>query len=330
MNRRKNLEIILDSGKYFKVVCGAGNEDPKEVEKIVMVYTLAGTTAVDISANVDVVKAAKSGIKKAKKLAPKLGKKILFDPYINVSVGLKGDPHVRKAEINKEICRECGACIQACEQHAIEDDFVVIKKKCIGCGKCSEVCPADAISFYSKKVDIDKILPECINNGTETLELHAVISDDDAVMKDWEVIDSLIPDNFISMCLDRNLLSNQHLLGRIQKAYDITKERFIVQADGVPMGGGSDDYNTTLQAIAIADIVQKSKIPVKILLSGGTNSKTGDLARMCDIKFCGVAVGTFARKLIYDYIKTDGFLENEELIKKAVNVGEKLIKDNIG
>jgi len=233
LDRRKNLEEILKSGKYFKVVCGAGNEDPDEVEKIVMVYTLAGTTAVDISANVEVVKAAKSGIEKAKKLASKLGKKIPFDPYINVSVGLKGDPHVRKAEIDKKICSECGACIEACEQHAIDSNFVVIKMKCIGCGKCSEVCPSDAVSYYSKKVDLEKILPECIENGTETLELHAVTDDDESVMRDWKLIDSLIPNNFISMCLDRNLLSNQHLINRIKDASDITKERFIVQADGV-------------------------------------------------------------------------------------------------
>ena len=65
MNRYKTLKGILQARKYFKVVCGAGNEDPFEVEKITMVYTIAGTTCVDISANVDVVEAAKRGIKKA-------------------------------------------------------------------------------------------------------------------------------------------------------------------------------------------------------------------------------------------------------------------------
>ena len=330
MDRRGNLEDILKNSKYFKVVCGAGNEDPKDVEKITMVYTLAGTTAVDISANLDVVKAARRGIQKARKIADKFGKKIPFDPYINVSVGLKGDPHVRKAEIKKDLCTECGACIKSCEQHAIDSKYNVIKKRCIGCGKCSEVCPSDAIRFYSKRVNLEKILPECIKNGTETLELHAVTDDDESVMKDWRLINSLIPDNYISMCLDRNLLSNQHLIRRIESAYNVTKDRFIVQADGVPMGGGKDDYKTTLQAIAIADIVEKSKIPVKILLSGGTNSKTAELAKMCGVKFNGVSIGTFARKIIYEYVKSDDFESNEESIKKAVEIAEKLIKDNIG
>jgi len=96
------------------------------------------------------------------------------------------------------------------------------------------------------------------------------------------------------------------------------------------MGGGKDDYNTTLQAVAIADIVQKSKLPVMILLSGGTNSKTAELAKKCGVRFNGVSIGTFARKLIYEYIKSDDFESNEKLIKKAVDVAEKLVKDNRG
>ena len=330
MNRYETLKRILEDRRYFKVVCGAGNEDPLEVEKITMVYTLAGTTTVDISANVEVVKAAKNGIEKAKKIASDLDKEIIIDPYINVSVGLKGDPHIRKARINKELCVECGLCKESCEQHAINEQFNIIEQKCIGCGDCAEVCPEDAIEYYNKKVDLNKTLPECIKHGTETLELHAVSNDDESVMKDWKLIDTLVPNNFVSMCLDRSLLSNKHLIRRIKEAYEITGERFIVQADGVPMSGGSDDYNTTLQAVAIADIVRKSGIPVMLLLSGGTNSKSGELARMCGVDFNGVAIGTFARKIIYNYIANENFKSDIALIEKAVEIAEKLIEDNRG
>ena len=58
---------------------------------------------------------------------------------------------------------------------------------------------------------------------------------------------------------DRTLLSNKHLVARIREAYDITGKRMIVQADGDPMSGSGDDYNTTLQAIACADIVKRVK-----------------------------------------------------------------------
>jgi hypothetical protein len=42
MGRFQELRDILDQGRFFKVVCGAGNEDPQEVNRLCLVYTLAG------------------------------------------------------------------------------------------------------------------------------------------------------------------------------------------------------------------------------------------------------------------------------------------------
>jgi len=95
------------------------------------------------------------------------------------------------------------------------------------------------------------------------------------------------------------------------------------------MSGGSDDFNTTLQAVAIADIISKSKISVMILASGGTNSKTGELARMCNVSLNGVSIGTFARKIVRNLITSEDFETNLNLIKKAVNIAEKLVQDNL-
>ena len=161
------------------------------------------------------------------------------------------------------------------------------------------------------------------------MELHAVTIDDDAVITDWNLLNSIIPDNILSMCLDRSLLSNEHLLERVKLAYEITGERFIVQADGVPMSGEGDDYNTTLQAVACADIVQKSGIPVMILLSGGTNSKSGLLAKQCGVKANGVAIGSWARKIVKEFVKRDDFDTNLDILKKAISVAEELIRSNI-
>lgn len=329
MSRYEELKRIFQEGKYFKVVCGAGNEDPEEVYKLTLVYVLAGATSVDISANVDVVKSAAKALDKAEELAPRLKRKIQIRPFINVSVGLKGDPHVRKARINYNLCIKCGKCLEACLQGAITNDFTLQEIKCIGCGACERVCGLKAVEFYNRKVDLDRILPECIANGTETLELHAIVPDDTAVMADWKVIDSLISNNFISMCLDRSQLSDAHLIRRITEVYEISGSRLVIQADGAPMSGGKDDYNTTLQAIAIADIIRKSKIPVFVTASGGTNSKTGELAKMCGVEINGVAIGTFARKIIKDYIHKKDFESNLDLIEKSVSTAEKLIKYNI-
>jgi Fe-S-cluster-containing hydrogenase component 2 len=329
INRHNELKNILREGRYFKVVCGAGNEDSEEVRRLTLVYTLAGAVGIDVSANVVVVEAAMKGIDKAYDLTALVGKEIKTRPFITVSVGLKGDPHVRKARIDAEKCSQCGLCLDACEQDAINEDFNVVDIRCVGCGKCAEVCQFEAVTFYTRKVDFNEILPRCLDAGAENIELHAIIDDDDSVMSDWRVIDGLVQNNFVSMCLDRSQLSDNHLVSRINAVYEISGERTIIQADGAPMSGGSNDFNTTLQAVAIADIIRKSKIPVMILASGGTNSKTGELTRMCNVSLNGVSIGTFARKIVRDLITSEDFETNQSLIKNAVAIAEKLVQDHL-
>lgn len=324
------LKEILQERRLFKLVCGAGNEDPEEVKRLSTIFTLAGSIMLDLSANPSIVDAANEGISRAYELAPVLERKIKGRPYLNVSIGLKGDPHVRKSQIDQQKCSKCGQCIAACRQKAISDDFEVKEYRCIGCGHCGIVCAQSAVRFIHKKADFDKILPLCIQKGVENLELHAAVEDEDAFLSDWRILNDLIKDNFVSLCIDRSLLSNKRLIERVEAAYRMTGERLIIQADGVPMSGGEkDDYNNTLQAIACADIVQKSGIPVKILLSGGTNLKTGLLSKQCGILAHGVAIGSFARKVVKEFIIADNFYENIPSIKKAVSIADELIRINI-
>ena len=60
--RFDEMASLLERGKYFKLVCGAGNEDAEEVKRLTVLYTLAGAKGMDVSANVDVVKACMEGI----------------------------------------------------------------------------------------------------------------------------------------------------------------------------------------------------------------------------------------------------------------------------
>jgi len=167
--------------------------------------------------------------------------------------------------------------------------------------------------------------------GVETLELHAAVDDDAVFLRDWRNINDLVKDNFISLCIDRHLLSNIRLIERVRSAYEIAGQRLIIQADGIPMSGSEkDDYNCTLQAISCADIIQKSGIPAMMILSGGTNSKTGLLARQCGIKANGIALGSFARAMLRNFTARDDLSNNIQSIRKALSVAEKLIRVNIG
>ena len=135
----------------------------------------------------------------------------------------------------------------------------IIKDLCIGCGNCEAVCPpaANAISYEHNSKELMKLLPRCIESGAESIELHAGVPDDESTLKEWDIVSKSVPNGMISMCLDRKHLSNKMLLDRIVLAHEIAGERLIIQADGIPMSGGIDDFNTTLQAVSIADFLNK-------------------------------------------------------------------------
>ncbi len=381
-NRFDHLKKKLIENKCFKVICGAGNEDKEEVKKISFIYTLAGATLLDVSANPDVVRASVEGINLANKFNAKYNIGVNNKPFIVVSVGMPGDHHVRKSYIDPETCIGCKICIPVCPTKAIPEDFVgkldyfkklggsfseenqdkeiVVKELCIGCGKCSAICPKDnIISYRHPKNELKKLLPECINAGAESIELHAGVSEDELTLDEWQIIKDSNPNQFNSICLDRLNLSNFLLENRIEKIKNISEEKLIIQADGIPMSGGENDYNTTLQAIACADIINKKfnmrknikeksasggkasisskkiyrtnghKLGIYVLVSGGTNEKTKELANLTNVRVNGVSIGTYARDIIHNKIKDLNFLENKKLIISAYQTAKRLIDANL-
>ena len=107
MTRHDQLKKILQSGDCFKMICGAGNEDPAYVKKLALIYTLAGAKILDVSCNVDVIKHAMEGIDLAFSLSKTLGVEIEDRPFIMASVGMPGDHHVRKSYIDPDKCIGC-------------------------------------------------------------------------------------------------------------------------------------------------------------------------------------------------------------------------------
>jgi hypothetical protein len=145
-------------------------------------------------------------------------------------------------------------------------------------------------------------------------------------LEKWNYINSVF-NGFLSICTARGNLSETKMLERIKKMINKRPAySTIIQADGFPMSGGRDDFKTTLQAVATAEIVQNAKLPVYIMLSGGTNSKTSELAKMCDIDFHGIAIGTFARKIVSKYIERDDFLTNKRIFNEALNIAKQLVE----
>ncbi len=335
--RFQAMKSLLDAGRYFKLVCGAGNENREEVRKLALVYTLGGANGFDVSASPDIVRGCVEGIEQAYGMTEKMGRDIPIRPFITVSVGMAGDHHVRKAFI-VDSCVDCGKCIPVCPTDAIPADYRIIRELCIGCGNCEAVCPPKvaAVRYEHNGKLLADLLPECLAAGAENIELHAAVPGDDDILAEWKVVCEAQPNNFVSMCLDRFHLSNLHLIQRIKAAWEIAGERTLIQADGVPMSGGSDDFNTTLQAIAIADVIQKNLKDkekayrdLPILLSGGTNGKTGEMSRLCGVPYQGVSIGTHARKIVKGMISLPDFDNDHAAIKAAVEVAEDLVTRNL-
>lgn len=306
-----SLKDLLESGKFFKLVCGAGNEDANEVEKLVKLYSVAGCKFFDLSAKEEIVDAAKKGLD---------GR----EGYLCVSVGIKGDPHERKAQIDYEKCVGCHKCEEVCPQKTIRH-CKVKQFRCIGCGKCYSVCKRGAISFTSQNKDLRDVLPPLIAKGIDCIELHAMGDNDSEVIEKWNCINELF-DGVLSICTARQNLSDEKMISRIKQMLDARRPyTTIIQADGFPMSGGKDDYKTTLQAVAAGEIVQKEKFQTYLMLSGGTNSKTAELAKMCGINYNGIAIGTYARKIVRQYIERDDFLTNEYAFNSALEIAKQLV-----
>lgn len=303
----------------LKVVCGAGNEDCESVKRLVYIYAKAGCKYFDLSARKEILEAAKE----AQKLAGE------GELHFCISVGIKGDPHISKAKINTSKCIKCGNCFRNCPNDAIYSSIIIDEKRCIGCGTCAKKCPTGSITMFEKDVNVKEILPYLVENGVEILELHIMGHDKKDLDYKWEIINECNP-KYASICIDRENFGNKEVLTRIRNMIAHRKPyTTIVQADGIPMSGSDDTFKTTLQAVAMAEIIQNANLPVHIMLSGGTNSKTAELAKLCGINYWGIAIGSWARKVVKPYINSEDFWDCLECQHSAIEAAKALVKASV-
>lgn len=305
------MKELLENRRFFKLVCGAGNESVEEVRRLVKLYSDAGCEVFDLSAKPEVVDAATAA------------------KYKCVSVGIKGDPHVLKANINSK-CINCGKCSKICFNDAIIlNPARIDEKRCLGCSRCTEICPVNAIDLISKDADLKKVLPALLPYRIDCIELHATTEDEKETNEKWETINALFP-GMLSICIDRLNLGNKQVIARIKRLIqNRAPYTTIIQADGIPMSGSDDSYKTTLQAVAMAEIIQNENLPVYIVLSGGTNTKTLKLAKLCGVNYHGIAVGSYARKIVKQYISSPDFWNNDKLYSKALNTAKSYLEETM-
>lgn len=313
-----HLRNLLEEKNCFKLVCGAGNQNPDEVEKLVAIYAKAGCRFFDLAADEEVLKAAQRGLDF---VIPKEEQK---NYHFCISVGTKGDQHVQKAKINFMNCRQCAKCYKVCPQGAINPYFKISGAKCIGCMKCKQVCDYNAIEVYSKSNIINLALA-AHHSLVTCIELHASDTGEEEVDEIWNNLNKNF-EGMLSLCIGRSQLSNQQVADRIKRLV-LQREPYttIIQSDGAAMSGGEDDYRSTLDAVSMAKLVQDMNLPVYVLISGGTNSKTAQLAKLCAVEHSGVAVGSYARKIVKEQIQSQEFLKNQPVFEEALKRATELV-----
>ena len=313
------LKDLFEDKKCFKLVCGAGNEDADEVEKLVTVYSKAGCPFFDVCAKPEIVDAAKRGLERAG---------IKENRYLCVSVGIDGDPHITKAVINKENCIQCGKCKEICPHDAVSyvnGEYNVKRERCLGCNQCLKVCPTSAISMETQLQDYKEVLPKLISKGLDCIEFHAISEDESDVDEKWNQINELF-DGMLCISIDRSELGDRKLKERVKRLLS-KREPYstIIQADGIAMSGNDDEYGTTLQAVATAQLFQNEKMPAYIMMSGGTNTRSTELAKKCGVNPHCVAIGSYARKIIKKYLEMPNLFDDEKAMNEAVKIAKSLV-----
>lgn len=312
------LKGLLEQKKCFKLICGAGNENLDEVEKLVALYSAAGCQFFDLAASEEVLNAAQKGLLWG--LDFSIPKEEQKNYHFCISIGTKNDPHFNKAKINSDKCKLCKQCIIACPQKAINAKCKVQSAKCIGCLKCELACKHDAIQIYQHHQLLSfsafqPFNPSCI-------ELH--VSDAESALEKWEELKNF--EGMLSICIGRKVFPDENIEELLrQMIAQKPPYSVIIQADGNPMSGGEDDFETTLPAVEMGLFIKSLNLPVYLILSGGTNSKTAQLCKEKRLDVNGIAFGSYARKIVRKYIERDDFFENKTLFNEACAVAQKLL-----
>lgn len=308
----------LDERRFFKLILGLGNIEVESIKKLSAVYAKAGAEMFDLTPDEEVFEAVLDGI-----TSQNLNND---DFFYCVSFSIGNDKHGNKASIDNEKCVLCLKCIENCPYSAISFDEIskqvfVTKKKCIGCRKCE----CTHINYKKQDVDIVETVDRLKSKyKIDCIELHISTSKTRLSKDIFKKVRTKFPEIPVSVCISREKFSDKKLVKFLSKLIKLNEDcKLIIQADGTSMNGGGDDFSSTLQAVAIADLMKD--LNAYILLSGGTNLKTAALAKQCSVEISGISIGSFGRLLLSNEVNDEEFWYNKNVLNSALNKAKMLV-----
>ncbi len=329
-NQTTNYAInALKQKRFFKLVCGASLTDIQMVENLSFIFTLAGAHVIDLAPKADIIFAARRGIKRGSEQS-----QLFTTPLLMASIQLDKDPHFRKAAVNHDLCDLCNACVKICPTEAfkIEDKrFIYSIEKCYGCGICPSYCHTSALSMIDTKPTPIETLKEMVLLSVNSIEFHF----GENIQKIEEIWSDVLrvchnKQMLFSFSIGSGLLSDEQIKNAANLCYSLAGKDIILQCDGTPMSGGSIKnlktvqigYNVDSPSLHVARIIEKENLPVYLQISGGTNQNSYTMAVNEKINIQGVAIGSYARKLLMPYLNN---LEDKDNLQHAVRIAKSLV-----
>jgi Fe-S-cluster-containing hydrogenase component 2 len=299
----------LQSGRWFKLICGASYQHIPAIRHLAIVYSLAGADCIDVAADPAIIAATRSAINAAQAFgatAKAKGFQPSSSPWLMVSLNDGEDPHFRKAAFDPRRCPDdCPRpCEAACPAAAIifRPDYVgVVDALCYGCGRCLNLCPIDQITARSYVYAPEIVAPMVLQAGVDAIEIHTQIGRLTDFQRLWQAIQPWVKQlKLVAIsCPD-----GPGLEPYLRSLYALVQPLpcpLIWQTDGRPMSGDIGD-GTTRACLRLGQKVLGFGLPGFVQLAGGTNASTVAKAQVIGItqapQFGGIAYGSYARSLL--------------------------------
>ena len=303
-------EAALASGRWVKLICGAGNQDLAAIEDLCAIYALAGVHCIDVAADMAVATAARRGIAWAESQGARR-------PWLMLSLSDGDDPHFRKAGFDPGRCpADCPRpCQRVCPAEAITDRGGVIAERCYGCGRCLPACPLGLINERQVLLSPGAV-PDLLRAvQPDAVELHTQAGRQVGFgQRLHQLRNSGVPLRrlAVSCGLERGAgsgvtavpLSAHELADELWQRFNGLRSagyRPLWQLDGRPMSGDVGT-GTAHAAVKLLRRIQPWAPPGPLQLAGGTNAHTLTLLAGTD-RAAGVAFGGVARSLLQPLLR---------------------------
>ncbi|MEW5820824.1 MAG: LdpA C-terminal domain-containing domain [Cyanobacteriota bacterium] len=335
-----NLKILndtietLENKCLFKLICGASLTDTDIIRDLTFLYALAGAHIIDVSPDISVVDSAIEGINKAKQYFESDPKKFFYfnEPMLMISLNAGEDPHFKTAFIDNNKCNYCKNCVDSCSFEAIkysdQDKNISINEKlCYGCGKCIDKCQNAALYLINNTVNIEHVFTKLINYSIAGIEIHVGKSNIEDLNKFWEEITKVLGKDctskiLFSFSLESAMYTNKAFVEYTKNIVSMVGKKPIIQVDGTPMSG-SNLAASSLQSMASGQVLERNNVEAYIVLAGGINHLTAKYLKMFELDCHGIAMGTYARKLVWPYLR---ILDNKSNFEKAIRITTNLVQ----